>query len=483
METVIYYIADLLWDWPLIVTILTTGIYYTLTCKFFQFKYFKHICQSTFGSSENHYKISKNTMTGMEAFFTAIATTSGVGNITGVATAITIGGPGALFWLLLTGFIGMIIKMAEVTLAVYYRDEKPDGRFESGPMHYIEKGIGIEMNFGKMRGPILVFSIGIMSTLFITIQNTTASTAMSNALGVNGLFISLTYVFILYVAIFKGIHKTSKVFKILVPIVSCVYIGSGFLVLFRNLGLVLPAIKWILSDAFKLSALLGGVAGQGIGEVIRQGVSRAVYSNEAGWGTTPMIHGRASTDHPIKIGFWGAIEVFFDTIVICFTTGIVVVIAMVSGYIAEPFDLIIHAFSMGIGSLALVIIPLTIFLFGLSTSIGWYSYYDTILNFFSSRSKLNVQVLKIAMKYIYPLPGLVVMFFMTGVNKPSGLLWAVSDILAGLPTFVNVFAVLILSNKFFDLLKDYEMKFIEGKVPEETIPIFYSEESFEKEYL
>lgn len=476
MEYLIRYIADLLWDWPLIVTILSTGVYFTVTCDFFQIKYFGHIFKSTLGSAENGPQDHSNALTTLETFCTAIATTTGVGNITGVASAIVIGGPGAVFWLLVTGLIGMIIKMAEVTLAVYYRDENQDGSLEGGPMQYIEKGIGISMNFGTMRVPIAIFCIGIMSTLFITIQNYQASSSFS-IMGVSSIMpMTLVYVLVLYYAIFKGIKSVSRILKIIVPIVAMIYIGSGISVLLQNLDQVLPALRWILTDAFSAGAVIGGVAGKGIGEVIRQGVSRAVYSNEAGWGTTPMIHAKASTDHPIKNGFWGAVEVFFDTFVVCLTTGLVVVVAMASGVSSEGFELVVQAFSMGIGDSAKVIIPITMFLFGLTTSIGWYSYYETIFRFIGSRSALNVAPLIKMLKYIYPLPGLGMALYVSKIGDPDKMLWVFSDILAGLPTFVNIFAVLILSNKFFDLLRDYKLKYIDGVQPEEEMAVFFGQE-------
>ncbi|QXM05418.1 alanine/glycine:cation symporter family protein [Crassaminicella indica] len=479
MELIINYIADFLWDWPLIVTILSTGIYYTLTCKYFQIKYFKHICKSTFGSSENTKEYNANSLTTLETFFTVIATTLGIGNITGVATAISLGGAGALFWMIITGMIGMIIKMAEVTLAVYYRDENEDGSFDSGPMQYIEKGIGVCMNFGKLHVPIAIFCIGIMSTLFITIQNYHASVAISGIFNMNVIYIAFIYLVVLYYAIYKGIKAVSKIFKITIPIISLIYIGSGILVVLRNLDLLLPSIKLIILDAFDINALFGGIAGKGIAEVVRQGVSRAVYSNEAGWGTTPMIHAKANTDHPIKIGFLGAIEVFFDTIIICFTTGVVVVISMVSGNLGVGDEIVIKAFSMGIGNGAKIIIPTIIFLFGLTTSIGWYSYYETIFKYIHKRSKINVLPLIKVMKYIYPLPGFFMVLYVSKNGAPGKLLWAYSDILAGLPTFINIFAVLILSNKFFDLLEDYELRYIKKVEPEERIPIFFKEEDDE----
>lgn len=483
MAKLINYAADFLWDWPLIVTILSTGIYYTLACNAFQIKNFKHICKSTLGDSEgikraySLKKGKKENLTGLETFFTVIATTSGIGNITGVVTAIEIGGSGALFWMVITGILGMIIKMAEVTLAVYYRDENEDGTFESGPMQYIEKGIGIDMNFRSAKIPVFIFCIGIMSTLFINIQNYHSSRVISDVFNINIYQVAFVYAGILYYAIYKGIKKVSKAFKIIVPLIALIYIGTGLITLIRNFEMLIPALKSILINAFSLSSMIGGAAGKGISETIRQGVSRAVYSNEAGWGTTPMIHSKANTDHPVKVGFWGAIEVFFDT-VICFTTGIVMVISIISGNTLTGSEGVIKAFSLGIGGYAYIVIPVMIFLFGLTTSIGWYVYYETILNYFNNRINRDISFLVTSIKYIYPVPGIITVFHVVANGYTEGLLWSCSDVLTALPTFVNVFAVLVLSNKFFDLLNDYECRYLKNSESEE-IPVFFKDEDRE----
>lgn len=480
MEHGIEYISSLLWDWPLIVAILATGIYFTVSCNFFHIKNFPHILKMTlFGTKWGENK-NENALSTFEVFFTAIGTTAGVGNIIGVSTAISLGGPGAIFWMVLTGFIGMIIKMAEVTLAVYYRDENSDGTFEGGPMYYIEKGIGISMNFGTLKVPIIIFCIGIMSTLIITIQSYQASLSISSVMNVNIVYIAFVYLSMSYFAIYKGIKRVGRIFKVVVPIMAFIYVGSGVLVFVMHSELLLQAIKEIFIGIFSWKPLISGATGAGMAEVIRQGVSRAVYSNEAGWGTTPMIHSKASTDHPVKQGLWGAIEVFFDTIIICTTTGLVMVIATLNGTVSTyGIEGIIQGFSLGIGSSSKVVIPLTIFFFGLTTSIGWYSYYETILSYIHKRAKVNVQPILSLLKASYPIPGFLMVIYIVLCGDPGQLLWNIQDIFAGLPTFINIFAILILSNKFFDLLKDYENKFIRNKSLEETMPVFYDEEDNE----
>lgn len=477
MDKALEYIADLLWDWPLIIAILSTGIYFTISCKFFHIKHFPHIFKSTLLSGVQKSQKTDKSLSAFEAFFTAIGTTAGVGNIVGVSAAVSIGGPGAIFWMVLMGFIGMLIKMAEVTLAVYYRDENPDGSFEGGPMQYIEKGIGLSMNFGTLTIPIMIFCVGIMSTLFITIQSYQASLSVSKLLDVNIIFIAFLYLVLSYFAIYKGLKKIGFYFKIIVPIMALMYVGSGLLVFVRHLDLLILAFKEIFFGILSWKPLISGVAGAGMAEVIRQGISRAVYSNEAGWGTTPMIHAKASTDHPVKQGLWGAIEVFFDTIVICTTTGVVIVVASLHGSVSSyGIEGLVQAFSLGIGTSARFVIPITLFLFALTTSIGWYSYYETILSYIHKRSRVNVTPVLNLLKIFYAIPGFLMVVYIVYKGDPGQLLWNIQDIFAGLPTFINIFAILILSNKFFDLLKDYEQKYIQNKMPDDDYPVFYKDE-------
>jgi len=477
MESLILYVADLLWDWPLIVAILSTGLYFTVASGFFQIKHFRHIVKNTICGVASSDERSGNTPKAVETFYTAVATTAGVGNITGVATAITFGGPGALFWMIVTGFVGMIIKMAEVSLAVYYRDENEDGSYESSPMHYIEKGIGVSMNFETMKVPILVFAVGILATIPFNIQNYYASMSFESVRFISFQSVTIFYALVLYIMIFKGIGTYGKVIKFIVPTIIIIYVGSGGIVLVRNSSLIIPAVKWILSDAFHIGSFAGGIAGQGVAEIVRQGFSRAIYSNEAGWGTTPMLHAKAGTDHPIKIGLWGVTEVFVDTVVICFISGVVVVIALVSGSTSVGLELVIEAFSMGIGKFANILVPVTMLIFGLTTSLGWYSYYETVLRFIGTRSNLNVLPIINSLKFTYPLPGILSTLYFVRSGAPSSLMWALSEVVTGLPTFINIFSVLVLSNKFFDLLQDYERKYIKGIESDEEIPLFFKEEN------
>jgi AGCS family alanine or glycine:cation symporter len=263
--------------------------------------------------------------------------------------------------------------------------------------------------------------------------------------------------------------------KNIFPVVILIYITSGVLVILFNMSYIIPSIKLIFQDAFNFGSIAGGIAGESIAEVMKQGISRGLYSNESGWGTSPMLHSQADTDHPVKLGLWGVIEVFIDTIVICVTTGIVVVIAISAGESSLGYELVVEAFSLGIGSLSNIVVPITIFIFGLTATVGWYFYSAAALKFIFRSSK-NVSTILKGLRLVYPLGGVFNTIYFLNQDDPTSILWSMSEIILGFPIIINMFAILVLSNKFFDLLKDYELKYITGGPIEEENPIFYEEE-------
>jgi len=342
-------------------------------------------------------------------------------------------------------------------------------------MHYIEKGIGKSMNFGSLKVPTYIFAIGLFSTVPFTIQNYYASVSISSNFNIPALAVSLFYALIVYVTIYKGISSYGKIMKNIFPIIILIYITSGILVILLNMSYVIPSIRMIISGAFNLTSVTGGIAGRSIAVVMKQGISRGLYSNESGWGTSPMLHSQADTDHPIKQGMWGVIEVFIDTIVICVTTGFIVVMGIASGTSSIGYELVVDSFSLGIGNLSNIIIPITIFIFGLTATVGWYFYSATALKFIF-RSNKNVDYILKGLKILYPLGGIANTIFFLNHDNPTLTLWSMSEIILGFPIFINMFAILVLSNKFFSLLKDYETRYIKGEIPKEESPIFYDEE-------
>ncbi len=475
-------LVNFLWGLPIIVIILGTGFYFTFKTGFFQVFHLKHIF------SETIYKIikkgnkaegdGKGLITPFEAVATAIGGSVGVGNIGGVATAMAVGGPGSLFWLWIAAFVGMILKMAEVSLGVYYREKDEKGDPYGGPTYYMEKGLGEEKGHKWWLIPAAIFGGGIFSTFFITVQNYTVSEAVSAAFGIKIIYASIIYIVCNYILIIGGIKSLGKLAGKIVPIMCVFYVGAALYIIAINIGNLPATLGLVFKGAFTGTAAAGGFAGAAFSQVMRIGMARSVFSNEAGWGSSPMIHASAQTDHPIKQGLWGAFEVFIDTIVVCTLTCLVIIITGVWSSGATGATLTLNAFATGMGSASKIFIATGIFLFGVTTSSGWYAYYQIILrHLMKSSPKLKDGILKFY-KIFYPVPGFVMVVMATTIGMPGSTVWLFADFTTAVPTFINIAVMLSLSGTFFKLFKDYKTKYIlkEEVKPEDKIKVFYEED-------
>lgn len=478
MEKFIQCVADLIWDIPLIVAIMTTGLYFTIASGFFQLRFLPHIGIKTIKSFfQRDSSCSDDALLPKEIFLISLGTTVGIGNVTGVALAVMIGGNGAIFWMWVSAIVGMIIKTAEVTLATYYRNQDTDGNYYGSPMDYMEKGIGKSMNFKSWMVPVVIYSFGIMATFFITLQNYEVAESVYRAIHIDPRCTSLVYMIITYLCIYKGIKGYRKIAYRLVPLVLFAYLVGGIIVIISNYKSVIPCFSSIFQEAFTMHAACGGIAGRGIIGVIGQGMSMALFTNEAGWGTGAMLYSRANTQHPVKLGLLGGLEVFLVSMIVCTTTALVIAVAgqQVPGITVN--DLVINSFSTGIGQIAIVFIPLILFFFGITTEIGWYLYYEVIIRYFFHKANKSPEFFCKVFKFIYPLPSMLVVFYSIYFDIHEEFLWNLMDITTGIPTFINIFAILILSNKFFELIRHYKNKYLNhGKGNIEDIPLFYWQE-------
>ncbi|MBC7087783.1 MAG: sodium:alanine symporter family protein [Tissierellales bacterium] len=467
-----------LWGLPLIITILGTGIYFSIRSNFFQFSHFKHIMKNTFGkiSSKNKGEGDKGILSPFEAVSTAIGGSIGVGNIGGVATAIAAGGPGAVFWIWVAALFGMMIKMVEVTLAVYYRSKDDEGNPYGGPTYYMEKGLGEERNIKIWPVIAVLFGLGIFSTFFITMQNYTVSEAVGNTFNIPILAVSIVYIIFIYIIINNGIPGLGKIASRIVPFMTMFYLLAGIFIIFKNIAYLPSGLAEIFQSAFTGTAAVGGFAGAAVAKTIQMGMARSVYSNEAGWGTSPMIHSTARTDHPVKQGLWGAFEVFVDTILVCTITALVIVLTGAWKTGASGATLTLTAFEMEIGSIGRYIIAISVFLFGLTTTTGWYAYYEILLRHLMKNKKaLRDKILKF-FRLFYPVPGIIMVLIAVFGELPGTTLWLFADLTSAIPTFLNVITILILSPVFFRLLKDYKSRYLGIGEIDPNAKLFYEEE-------
>ncbi len=288
----------------------------------------------------------------------------------------------------------------------------------------------------------------------------------------------LSILYVNYILIIGGIKSLGKLAGKIVPFMCIFYVGAALYIVAINIGNLPATIGLVFKGAFTGTAAVGGFAGAAFSQVMRIGMARSVFSNEAGWGSSPMIHASAQTDHPIKQGLWGAFEVFIDTIVVCTLTCLVIIITGVWNSGATGATLTLNAFATGMGPASKIFIATGIFLFGVTTSSGWYAYYEIILrHLMKSTPRLKDGILKFY-KIFYPVPGFIMVLMATTIGMPGGTVWLFADFTTAVPTFINIAVMLSLSGTFFKLFKDYKTKYIlkEEVKPEDKIKLFYEED-------
>ncbi|EFC90696.1 amino acid carrier protein [Dethiosulfovibrio peptidovorans DSM 11002] len=471
-------LVDWVWGTPLIVMVLGSGVFFTLVSGCFQFRNGGYIFKNTVGQIfSGKVDDGPGLLSPYEAVSVAIGSTIGVGNIGGVATAIAVGGPGAVFWMWMAGIFGQLIKMVEVTLAVHYRTVLEDGQSTyGGPTYYIQRGLGQERGWHGLAKVLSgLFLIGFLICYFFTIQNYTVAEAVAGVFNIDLLVVSFVFLVLLYASIWGGIRGLGKIAIAVVPFMCIFYIGGALVVILKNTAAIPHTFRLIFESAFTGTAAVGGFAGAAFAKMISVGMARAVYSNEAGWGSSPMIHASAKVNHPVKQGIMGIFEVFMDTLVICSVTAIMIIN---SGEWSSGLDgatLTLSAFSKGVGTLGTTVLVVGIFLFGLTTSTGLFAQFETLLTYVVGPHSKNLDKVLKFNKYVYPLPGFLLVLYAQAYGLPTYKVWMFIDISIGIPIFVNLLAILLLTPKFLDLLRDYRARYMgHGKV-DADFKVFYEE--------
>ncbi|WP_242847960.1 alanine/glycine:cation symporter family protein [Inediibacterium massiliense] len=468
---------EYMWGVPLIVIILGAGLYFTISTNFFQCRYLSHAFRKTKEEvfKKNPDKTSDGVVSPLQAMNIAIGTTVGVGNIGGVATAIAFGGPGAIFWMWVAGLVGQIIKMTEITLAVHYRSKNTYGYAYGGPNYYMQKGIGAEKKMKSLYHFLsFLFAFGFLVAFFINIQTYTVAEAIADTFNINMITSGIIYTVLLYIMIAGGLTSLGKIASILVPFMVLFYLSSGLFIIFKNIVQLPYAFELIFKSAFTGTAATGGFAGAAFSQAIKVGMSRSVFSNEAGWGSAPMIHASAKTNHPINQGILGVFEVFIDTFVICSITALTIIMTGQWSSGLDGATLTLSAFEVGIGTPAKIIIAIGVFLFGLTTSSGIYAQMEVVVRYLVGENKKKDLLLNLY-KWLYPIPSLALVFIAVYYEFPGTIVWLFSDASSALPIFANVIALVLLFPRFMELLKDYKAKYLGiGKV-DPDFKVFYED--------
>lgn len=454
-------IVEVLWGPPLLIGLVGTGLYFSLITSFWQIRNFKRAFTFCFlrkdtvnPSDTTQIEHSAKHISPYQAACVAIAGSIGAGNIGGVASAIALGGPGALFWMWVTAFVGMMTKMVEVSLAVYHRTKEPDGKNTGGPLFYIEKGLGKKTRFWK---PIaILFGSSLFLQCILAPESFSVGESLQELTGIRAIHASTVFSLLCFVVVCGGLKRVINFATIVLPLMSILYLIFGLYVILINVNQLPAALALIVRSAFKPTAAIGGFAGSSFMLMIRTGISRGLFSNEAGWGTSPMVHATADNKHPIEQGMWGMMEVFIDTLVICSITGLVIIVTGEWSSGVAGVTLTMRAFSHGLGKFAAVFIAVSLFLFCWTTVTGWFSYFHSILEYAfennQSAKKFSIACLKIAVA----LCGWLMAFLIDVWKVDIAYAWLIVDISSSIPTYVNLIILIWLTKEFIATLKDYE---------------------------
>ena len=446
-------INGFIWGVPAMIALMGVGVYLSVRMGFLQIRKFRYIMKTTVGRIFKKRDIADGALSPFQAATTALAATVGTGNIAGVAGAISIGGPGSVFWMWVSAILGMCTKFTEVTLAVYYRKKNKHGELVGGPMYYIQNGLSKKWLFLAYLfatfGVLTVFGTGNAT------QVNTITAAINVALEGYGivkpggheminLTIGIIVTLLVAMVLLGGIKRIGSVTEKLVPFMALIYVVLAFGVVILNISRVPEVFSSIVYGAFNPRAVTGGIIGSFFISM-KKGVSRGIFSNEAGLGTGPIAHASADTGKPVKQGFFGIFEVFADTIVICTLTALVILCSGVNIPFGDPAgaELTIGGFIKTYGNGVSIFTAIAMCSFAFSTIIGWGLYGARCIEFL-----LSEKVIKPFM-VVYSLTAIV------GATMDLGLLWDISETFNGLMAIPNLIALFLLSNVVVKLTKEY----------------------------
>ncbi len=432
-----------IWGLCLIFILIGTGLYYGWRTRFIQFRKLRHALELVSGKFDN--PDDDGDITHFQALATALSATIGTGNIAGVATAIAAGGPGAVFWMWVTGLLGTGIKFASCTLGMKYRVIHKDGSVSGGPMYYLEHGLGqkwLAVLFAFFAA-IASFGIGNM------IQANSMTLPLNDEFGLPKSFAGLLIALIAGLVIIGGIKRIGRFTGKLTPAMTVIYVLGALIILIKNAALLPDAFRLIFTHAFTPTAASGGFAGSVLALTIRQGVAKGIFSNESGLGSAPIAHAAARTKEPVREGLVAMIGPFVDTILICTLTGLVIICTgawkMTDPATGEQLTSTLlskHAFSLGLPN-GEWIVTIGIVLFAFSTIIGWSYYGDRSVEYLFGKRGISVY------RWIY------ILLIPLGAAMKVNLIWTISDITNGLMAFPNLIGLLLLSPVVFAMTNEY----------------------------
>lgn len=456
IEAVNTVVNNFIWGVPAMICIIGVGLYLSIRTGFIQIRKFPLAMKQTIGKVFEKKEARHGAITPFQAVCTALSATVGTGNIAGVAGAIAIGGPGAVFWMWLSAFLGMCTKFSEVLLAVHYREKNAQGELVGGPMYYIKNGLGKKWywlaSLFALFGVFTVFGTGNatqVNTITAAINSALANYNLvtKEQMPISSLVIGIIIMILVGSVLLGGIKRIGSVAEKLVPFMAILYIVLALGVVVLNIQNVPKVLYAIVYGAFNPAAITGGVVGSFFTSMTK-GVSRGIFSNEAGLGTGSIAHACADTGEPIQQGFFGIFEVFADTIVICTLTALVILCSGVPIAFGEAAgaELTILGFTSTYGNWVSIFTAVAMCCFAFSTIIGWGLYGARCVEFLFSN------------KIVKPFMVVYSLVAILGATVDLGLIWSISDTCNGLMVIPNLIGVFLLSGTVFQMVKQEDAK-------------------------
>lgn len=435
------FVNGIVWGPPFMLLLAGTGLYLTIRLGFLQFTHLGYAWRRTFGLLfRRDAEVEAGAISPFQAVASAMAGTVGVGNIAGVATAIALGGPGAIFWMWMVALVGMATKLAEATLGVKFRQIDADGRVSGGVFYYIEKGLGarwkwLALLYAFLAG-LAAFGIGNM------VQSNTVSHALSTGFSIPGWVTGIVIVVLVGAVTLGGIQRIATTAEKIVPFMALVYIVGSLAVLALHFTAIPAAFAMIVEHAFSPAPAAGGFAGAAVAEAIRFGVARGIFSNEAGLGSASIVHAQARNT-PFAQGLWGMWEVFIDTLVVCTMTALVILVTGVMTSGQTGAELTSQAFSTGLPGPGGYLVLVAIVLFAYTTMLTWNFYGEKSWEYLFGR------------KVVLPYRLVFLLFLYVGAVGGLQLIWSIADTLNGLMAAPNLLALILLAGVLVREKRDY----------------------------
>ncbi|MBO0661121.1 sodium:alanine symporter family protein [Jiella sp. MQZ9-1] len=449
-DPIINFVNDIFWGYILIYGLLGVGLYFTVRLRFIQIRHFAEYFRVVRGSRSG----DKAGISPLQALTVSLASRVGTGNLAGVAVALTLGGPGAIFWMWMVAIVGMATAYAESTLAQLYKIRNEEGQYRGGPAFYISRGLGLPW-LGALFSISLILAFGL---IFNAVQANSIADAVEAAFGFDKLSIGIGLAILSAIVIFGGIRSIANVAEVVVPFMAIAYLGVALYVLIVHITEVPAVLLLIVKSAFGLDQAAGGVAG-GIAAAMLNGVKRGLFSNEAGMGSAPNIAAVATPDphHPSSQGLVQGLGVFIDTLLICTATALMILLSGVytPGQEVTGTELTQNALSAHIGGWGHYFVAVAIFFFAFTSIIGNYSYAENALTFLGAGNRIGLSIMKI---------GLLGMVVWGAVQKVTTV-FNTADASMGLMATINLIAILALSGTVVKLTQDYFRQKASGLEP------------------